>query len=264
VSIASHGLGTKKDKLLYYLRSLSFKGDILNILTLTKQKKMYIFFERNIQFYNILNTKELIFKDYDQEKKEITEMLFYENLKTKAETENYRYSEEEQKMIDEYDKNYISSYQKYVSDIKPMYRWYQIKWKEVLIQLSSFHFELNGLAKCSISSVTGNADHLGKFFIASHIKEYQLCIKENDYESAFNIENGLLLSANMDALFDRHHIAIGSKGKIYQCHHVKKMENIQLKSSLDRFYLTKERKKYLQLHKKVYDTKHKRQEKKHG
>ena len=42
-----------------------------------------------------------------------------------------------------------------------------------------------------------------KGLIASHIKPYKLCVIEGDEYSQFNVNNGLLLSKNIDDYFDK-------------------------------------------------------------
>lgn len=51
VSIAAHGIGVKSDKALYGLRSLMFKGDVLNILVNLDDRILYIVPERNERYY---------------------------------------------------------------------------------------------------------------------------------------------------------------------------------------------------------------------
>ncbi len=46
--------------------------------------------------------------------------------------------------------------------------------------------------------------------IASHIKPYAVC----DEEEAFHVDNGLLLSKNMDSLFDNGYITFDEQGKV--------------------------------------------------
>ena len=59
--------------------------------------------------------------------------------------------------------------------------------------------------KCVITGIDVEA-----ILRASHIKAYATCNKDEKYD----INNGLLLSANLDALFDRHLISFDEKGEL--------------------------------------------------
>lgn len=83
--------------------------------------------------------------------------------------------------------------------------------------------------------------------IASHIKPFIVC---NDSE-AYDVNNGFLLSKNIDSLFDLGYITFDTNGKIIFS---KKLPNDVLKSvsnySLDIIFLNEKRKKYLEYHRK--------------
>src|SRR3989344_4451346 len=81
--------------------------------------------------------------------------------------------------------------------------------------------------------------------VASHIKPF---IKSSD-EEAYDPENGLLLSRNMDALFDQGYISFSDDGKIMLS---KELSN-DLKTFLNdyrlkKIYITEKRLKYLKYH----------------
>ncbi|MDY0278902.1 MAG: HNH endonuclease signature motif containing protein, partial [Acholeplasma sp.] len=220
LTIAAHGLGTKKDKLLHHLRDLSFKGDVFNLLFDLSNKKLYLFFEHNEKYYYILGeidkkTVELpIWNRYDEEDRKIlTTALF---LMNEVDEEKQVILEDDKmkeftKILEKYNSEYLLTIKAIIKKGQiPKYRWYQAKWKEVLIKSDEVAFNSKGFAKCAISGVKGKYDKLGKFFIASHIKPYSKCVKESDFVSAFNPNNGLILSANIDALFDQYLISINA------------------------------------------------------
>lgn len=92
--------------------------------------------------------------------------------------------------------------------------------------------------------------------IASHIKECARCLKEKREDQAYDVNNGLLLSRNMDSYFDKHDISFDENGKILLGKRVDaEIKKIYKKFSLDQQVLTTERKRYLQLHRKLFEEK---------
>lgn len=278
LTIAAHGLGVETDLLLNYFRTLAFKGDVINVLFDKYEKNMYLFFERNEKYFEIksiidnLPISPPIWKEYSEEdKKSITLLLF--SLDRVESVINTEITEEvSTEIIDSIDStqlndvlnNYFVEYNKTIERIlasgeKPKYRWYQRKWREVLIKLDEVAFHSKGYAFCAISGLKGKYEKLGRFFIASHIKPYSDCIAEADYQAAFDPHNGLILSANVDALFDQHLITIDveNDGIILKKDVVKtisRIGNIIYKDKLDSQYITTQRSKYLKLHKQKFDS----------
>ncbi len=81
--------------------------------------------------------------------------------------------------------------------------------------------------------------------VASHIKPF---IKSND-EEAYDPENGLLLSRNMDVLFDQGYISFTDEGKIILSKELSEDLKEFLKDyGLKKIYLTKKRLKFLKFH----------------
>ena len=276
LTIAAHGLGVETDLLLNYFRTLAFKGDVINILFDKVNKSMYLFFERNEKYFEIkskvdnLPISPPIWKEYSEEdKKSITLLLF--SLDRVESVINEEISEElstevnYSTLVNDVLNDYFAEYNKTIERIlasgeKPKYRWYQRKWREVLIKLDEVAFHSKGYAFCAISGLKGKYEKLGRFFIASHIKPYSDCIAEADYQAAFDPHNGLILSANVDALFDQHLISIDvdNDGIILKKDIVKtisRIGNIIYKDKLNPQYLTVKRSEYLKLHKSKFDTK---------
>lgn len=50
--------------------------------------------------------------------------------------------------------------------------------------------------------------------IASHIKECAKCLRGNQEDQAYDVNNGLLLSCNIDSYFDKHDISFDENGNI--------------------------------------------------
>lgn len=267
--IAAHGLGTDDDELFSYLRSFVFKGDVLNALFDKDERILYLFFERNEKYYSLLSkcdkeTVPPIWREYSKEDKEeivktlcVAEILSKDSDKRDVSTQASLKKDELQELLDKYRTEYSKSVKDIInSGETPKYRWYQKKWKEVLIKADELQFNQHGLAVCAISRITGDYTQLGRFFIASHIKSYADCMSDGTYEDAFDPDNGLILCANIDALFDRHLIAIDDSGKIHTKKVVKAIKDhgkyLQFKKP-DKYYLNPNRKKYLAIHKEIYD-----------
>lgn len=90
--------------------------------------------------------------------------------------------------------------------------------------------------------------------IASHIKPYSKC-EENEQ---FDVNNGLLLSKNIDSLFDRGWITFDNSGNVICADKLDKRITEELKKhSLDKKYLKSERLKYLEYHREAVFNKNK-------
>ncbi|WP_223810178.1 MULTISPECIES: HNH endonuclease signature motif containing protein [unclassified Campylobacter] len=63
---------------------------------------------------------------------------------------------------------------------------------------------------CPFSGIEASRENFLILFRASHIKSY----KNSDLKEIYDIHNGLLLSANMDALFDKHLISIDNNRRL--------------------------------------------------
>ena len=85
-----------------------------------------------------------------------------------------------------------------------------------------------------------------------------MCIKEKDYESAFDPNNGFILCSNIDALFDQFLITIDDAGIILIKNSVKTISGYgkfrDAGKKLNEYYLTEKRKHYLSLHKAEFDS----------
>ncbi|MDE7453507.1 MAG: HNH endonuclease [Clostridia bacterium] len=270
--IAAHGLGTVKDKLFSYLRSFVFKGDVLNIIIDKNENVLYLFFERNEKYYSLINEiKERpitapIWRAYSRkDKQKIVETLYSVEIAKSIENDEVQPEEFElaESKIALLLKQYYNEYHKSVDDLialdqPPKYRWYQKKWREILIKMDEIQFNEKGYARCAISETKGDYSSLGRFFIASHIKPYALCIREKDYESAFDPNNGLILCSNIDALFDQFLITVDDDGIILIKDAVKTITGYgKFKfagKKLKEYYLTDKRKSYLSLHKAEFDS----------
>lgn len=96
--------------------------------------------------------------------------------------------------------------------------------------------------------------------IASHIRPYKDCRDNNDFKAAFDVNNGLLLSKNLDSLFDLGYITFNDDGTIRPSNNLRQSVKSHLESlQLDKEYLNKERLEYLRFHRKfVFNKRFKR------
>ncbi len=106
-------------------------------------------------------------------------------------------------------------------------------------QLKEESEEKEGVIKCMVELLEYPS------LVASHIKPF---IKSNN-EEAYDPENGLLLSRNMDLLFDQGYISFTDEGKIILSGRLSNdLKKFLEKYGLKRIFLTKKRLKYLKYH----------------
>ena len=128
----------------------------------------------------------------------------------------------------------------------------QSKWRKLLAE-EMMNFSANGSKIfCPISNMTIDFDKVGTLLRASHIKRFEDC---ETLEEAFDINNGLLISANADALFDKYLITIDEDGTIIYSFLIDKRLEMELNfnSTLFKYMLTPKRKEYLAEHKKRFE-----------
>ena len=87
-----------------------------------------------------------------------------------------------------------------VEKIKKTYRIGQEKYRKSVIE---------HMPQCPFSKITDE-----RLLIASHIKPYSACIKENREDHALDYLNGLALSPTYDRLFDQGYITFTDKGEL--------------------------------------------------
>ena len=93
-----------------------------------------------------------------------------------------------------------------------------------------------------------------KVLIASHIKPYKHCMKENKENEAYDPENGLLLNQEVDSYFDKFEISFSDDGKMLIGKKVPASIRVEFeKYQLDANVLTQARKRYLAYHRKIFN-----------
>ena len=92
-----------------------------------------------------------------------------------------------------------------------------------------------------------------KGLTASHIKPSHICLREHNDDQAYDVNNGLLLSPNVDAYFDKFDITFDDNGKIIFGKQVPLEIRRELEfKGLDKIILNDDRKIYMSYHRKTF------------
>jgi hypothetical protein len=225
------GIGTKEDSIFHKLRKSIFKNDILCILVEknSSQKSVYIMLKKNPLFYSIIN-------DY-----------------------NYKWSDHLLKKLKEDEsklKLYLDANEEYES--MP-----QSTWKKALAEEMMNYTTNENEVFCPLTYISSNYENSSTLYRASHIKPKRVCT----LEEMIDVNNGLLLSANADALFDKYLISIGENCEILFSFLIftdqKLLASIKLlDNKLFKPLLNENRKKYIEHHRHVFFEKEKERKEK--
>ena len=184
---AVHGLGMSIDSEFHKLRHHLFKGDTFILLfEITQTKKnMFVLVEKNPIFFSIIGETN---KDYENYQKQVRKRLIDgATSKTNA--------------ID------------IIEDIdEEVTRQQQTAWRKMLAKEMMGYTQVDGQVFCPFTYITADFNKLGSLFIASHIKGFK--DPQTTNEEKYDINNGLMLCANADALFDKHLISINEKKEL--------------------------------------------------
>ncbi len=220
---AIHGIGTSSDTVFHNLRRSIFKNDTM-ILLMRKngtKKQLFILLEKNPKFYTLIGEGNESWEKYLElnNKQELYELLKKDDL-SKGESEKTR-------------KN-------------------QSKWRNLLAEEMMNYTPNDNEIFCPLTYITANFESAGTLFRASHIKEFANC----DIDEAFDINNGIIMIANADALFDKHLITIDEDGTIIFSYlfrnEYKLKQELKLTEKVFKSILNDERKKYLKYHREVF------------
>jgi hypothetical protein len=224
ISLAKHGIGTSKDGLFHEIRHNIFMNDRIYFLvenTKESKIKVYILLDKNPLFYKIIGEKNSAWIKY---------------LATiNSQTDNL------------------------LKATRPLgaaeSRSLQAEWKDNLAREIMAQTEYENQVVCPFTHITADYSKVATLFRASHIVTYH----DSNLNQKYDLNNGLLLIANADALFDKHLISVNDEGKLEYSFLIKR--NGYLKSALHldngifKAVLTEERKKYLAEHYKIFKRK---------
>ena len=180
---AIHGLGTSDDKEFHKLRLSMFLNDsiILLIEHNNEKNRLFIMLEKNPRFFELAGISDQAWVKYleTEQEQERNKILSAKPLKTDEDEE--------------------------------MSRKLQSAWKDKLAQEMMNYSAKEGEVFCPITGISADYNSFSMLFIASHIKEHGKC---NSMEESYNLYNGILLSAGVDALFDKHMITFDEEKNI--------------------------------------------------
>ncbi len=229
LTYAAHGVGTARDIEFHKLRRSLFRNDRIMFLIenkLNSQNNVFILLSKNPVFYTILGIKN--------------------NRWLKIAEEDIKRKE------------YILTQQKNVSTEEIVDRRQQSAWRKRLAEEMMNYTTNEYEVFCPLTYITVNYENAGTLFRASHIKRYADCSNQEK----FDINNGILMCANADALFDKHLITISNDGEIIFSELIKNdrvlINKLLLNQPVFKDILNDERLHYLEEHRRVFAEKEQR------
>lgn len=180
---AVHGLGMKKDIEFHKLRHHLFKGDTFLMLyeTNESERNIFLMFDKNPVFFSVIGEINKAYENYQHRlNQRIVSKCTAMGIEINTEGEVTR-------------KN-------------------QNAWRQMLAREMMGYTTQDDYVFCPFTYISANFKELGSLFVASHIKGFSdPDTKENE---KYDINNGLLLCANADALFDKHIISINENKEL--------------------------------------------------
>ena len=227
---AVHGLGMAVDEDFHKLRHHLFKGDTFILLfELGEDNNMFILLEKNPIFYSLIGKINNLYVSYQQRTRQ--------RLINKALSR--RNAIEQETLEDE------------------VTRQQQSTWRNMLATEMMGYTQVNNQVFCPFTFITADFEKLGSLFVASHIKGFKDPNTTN--EEKYDINNGLLLSANADALFDKHLISINENKELvfsFLLDGDDRLKNqLLLLQPIFKPILNEKRMRYLEYHKRIFERK---------
>lgn len=131
----------------------------------------------------------------------------------------------------------------------------QSKWKDMLAAEMMNYTSVENEVFCPITYITADYNNLKTLYRASHIKAFAEC----NSSEAYDINNGLLLCANADALFDKYLITIDENKELvfsFVLEHDEKLKQLlRLNNEIFKSVLNEKRMKYLEFHRAEFKRK---------
>lgn len=226
--VAVHGLGVKVDKDFHKLRHHMFKGDTFILLCEIQNdgsKNLFIIPEKNPAFFSIIGESNKAFQTY--------QVKLRERLINKALGKS----------------NAISNLDETIT------RQQQSAWRKMLANEMMSYTQVSNQVFCPFTYITGDFDEVGPLFRASHIKGFS---DENTKDNEkYDINNGLLLCANADALFDKHLISVNDNKELVFSfllnNDTRLKQQLLLLQPIFQPILNEKRMEYLSYHKAIFD-----------
>lgn len=224
---AVHGLGMAVDKEFHKLRHHLFKGDtfiLLAELQSSGKNNLFILLEKNPIFFSILGETNKSYENYQigLRKRLVNKVKAKENAVENIEEEVTRQQ--------------------------------QSAWRKMLAKEMMGYTQVENQVFCPLTYITVNFDELGTLFVASHIKGFKDPNTTN--EEKYDINNGILMCANADALFDKHLISINEKKELIFSFlldsDVRLKTQLLLMQPIFQPILNEKRMEYLKYHREVF------------
>ncbi len=217
---AVHGLGISEDVEFSKLRHHMFKNDMLFLLIekSIEGTKLFVLPIKNPKFFTLVGLSNTAWEQYQH-----------------RENEKAQKAAVDKEIMDEI-----------------VNRNYQDKWRNLLAE-EMMNFTLNeNEVFCPMTYISANFNNVGTIYRASHIKSFS----DSSPNEKYDINNGLLLVANADALFDKHLITINeNKELIFSFlleHDFKLRGQLLLNQPLFKDVLNEERMEYLKYHHQIF------------
>lgn len=226
---AVHGLGMAEDEEFHKLRHHLFKGDTFILLCELNSTKnnLFILLEKNPIFFSIIGE---VNKDYEYYQKQLRKRLVNKTLGKSNALENISIDDE-------------------------VTRQQQSAWRKMLAKEMMGYTQIDGQVFCPFTYITADFNKLGSLFIASHIKGFRDPNTTN--EEKYDINNGLILSANADALFDKHFITINENKELVFSflldNDIRLKTQLLLMQPIFQPILNEKRMEYLKYHRQVFN-----------
>ena len=221
---AIHGIGTSDDEVFKNVRRSIFKSDTMDVLLRKHgdKKEVYLIFEKNPRFFTLIGESNVSWENFlnNGNKQDLFTLLRKDELSS-GEVEKTR-------------KN-------------------QNKWRNLLANEMMSYTTNNDEIFCPLTYITADFPSAGTLFRASHIKAFNEC----SMDEAFDINNGILMIANADALFDKHLITISDDGEIIFSYLLKNkhklIQELRLTEKVFKAILNNKRKEYLKRHREIFE-----------
>ena len=241
--IAVHGLGMEIDEDFHKIRHHLFKGDTILLLcekhhevTATDQgflfdfnkSNMFILFEKNPIFFNLIGETNSAYAKYQERIRR--RLINQVTARTNA--------VDEDGLEDE------------------VTRQQQNAWRNMLANEMMAYTQNPREVFCPFTYITIDFDKLGTLFVASHIKGFSDPNTTN--EEKYDVNNGILICSNADALFDKHLITIDENKQLkfsFLLDDIRLKQQLLLMQPIFTPILNEKRMEYLAYHRAVFEAK---------
>ncbi|MDY0278901.1 MAG: HNH endonuclease signature motif containing protein [Acholeplasma sp.] len=218
---AVHGIGISTDIQFSKLRHHMFKNDILFLIIEknSKGKNLYIIPVKNPRFFTLIGETNEIWEQYKH----------LENQKIQRSASLLGYNQEE-----------------------AFVRQYQDRWRNQLAEEMMNFTTKDREVFCPVTYISANFDTVGTLFRASHIKSYS----DSNMDEKYDLNNGLLLVANADALFDKHLISISENKQLLYSFLIEQdallKQKLLINQDIFKEVLNDERMRYIAVHRQIF------------